>query len=232
MQIKKNDFIEIEFTGIANGEIFDTTHKEEAKKMGLQADVKPISISVGNEMILKGLDELLEGKELNKDYEIKLESDKAFGPRNTQLIKTIPMKVFREKNMNPFPGLTLQMDNNLAKVLSVSGGRVIVDFNNPLAGKDVEYKFKVLRKIDDTTEKINALQDFFFRDRFEFKINEKDKKVIFKEEKIMPFLQVFQDKFKEITGFSFEIKTETKQLEKQSENKKETNTPNSQKAKE
>ena len=33
MKIKKNDFIEIEFTGKANNEIFDTTNKKEAEQM-------------------------------------------------------------------------------------------------------------------------------------------------------------------------------------------------------
>ncbi|MDP2860333.1 MAG: peptidylprolyl isomerase, partial [bacterium] len=203
--IQKNDFIEIEFTGKANNEIFDTTNKAEAKKIGIEADVKPIVVSVGNEMLLKGLDENLEGKEIERQYSIKISPEKAFGSRNPSLIKTIPMKVFKEKNMNPVPGLTLQMDNYLAKVLSVSGGRVIVDFNNPLAGKEIEYEFKVLRKVEDIKEKINALQDFFFRNKFDFTIDEKGKKVIFKEEKLIPFLQIFGAKFKEITGLTFEI---------------------------
>jgi len=64
--IHKNDFIEIEFTGLANGEIFDTTNKEEAKQIGLDADVKPMIICVGNQMLLKGLDEDLGGKEIGK----------------------------------------------------------------------------------------------------------------------------------------------------------------------
>ncbi len=66
--IKKNDFIEIEFTGKANDEIFDTTNPEEAKSIGLQANVKPTIACVGKEMILKGLDEQLEGKEIGKKY--------------------------------------------------------------------------------------------------------------------------------------------------------------------
>jgi len=205
MQVNKNDFIEIEFTGKANNEIFDTTNKEEAKKIGIESDVKPIIVSAGNEMLLKGLDENLDGKEIGKQYLVKISPEKGFGPRNPSLIKTIPMKVFREKNMNPVPGLTLQMDNYLAKILSVSGGRVIVDFNNPLAGKEIEYEFKILRKVEDAKEKINALQDFFFRKKFEFAINEKDKKVVFKEEKIKPFIDIFKNKFKEITGFDFEV---------------------------
>ena len=215
MQVQKNDFVEIEFTGKANNEIFDTTHKEEAKKIGIEADVKPIIVSIGNEMLLKGLDENLEGKEIEKQYSIKLAPEKAFGSRNPSLIKTIPMKVFKEKNMNPIPGLTVQMDNYLAKILSVSGGRIIVDFNNPLAGKEIQYDFKILKKVEDIKEKINALQDFFFRNRFEFTIDEKDKKVIFKEEKIKPFIDIFGKKFKEISGFEFEVgKTENKEEEK------------------
>jgi FKBP-type peptidyl-prolyl cis-trans isomerase 2 len=34
--IQKNDFIEIEFTGKANGEVFDTTNPSEAKKLDLK----------------------------------------------------------------------------------------------------------------------------------------------------------------------------------------------------
>lgn len=201
--IQKNDFIEIEFTGKANNEIFDTTNKDEAKKIGLEADVKPIIVSAGNEMLLKGFDEDLIGKEIGKKYSIKLTPDKAFGKRNPTMIRTVPIKIFHEKQMNPYPGLTVQMDNYIAKILSVSGGRVSVDFNNPLAGKDITYDFTVKRKIDDDTEKVNALQDFFFRSRFEFEI--KDKKVIFKKPEIKPFIEVFKEKFKTITGMEFEV---------------------------
>jgi len=214
MPIKKNDFIEIEFTGKANGEIFDTTNKQEAKSIGLNADVKPVIVSVGNGMLLKGFDELLEGKEINKKYSIELPPDKAFGKRNPGLIKTIPMRIFKEKNLNPVPGLTVQMDNYITKILSVSGGRVIVDFNNPLAGKEIEYDFKILRKVNDIKEKVNALQDFFFKQRFEFKIDDKNRKIIFSDEKISSLINLFKEKFKEMTGFEF-ITKEKSEKEKE-----------------
>jgi len=209
MQVKKNDFIEIEFTGKSNNEIFDTTNKEEAKQIGLEADVKPIIISVGNQMMLKGFDSELEGKEIGKKYSIHILPENAFGKRDPLMIKTIPMKVFREKNMNPVPGMTLQLDNYITKVLSVSGGRVIVDFNNPLAGKEIDYDFTITKKIEDINEKINSLQNFFFKQKFEFKIDEKNKKVIFKDEKIKPLIQMFNQKFKDMTGFDFEVKEPT-----------------------
>jgi len=218
--IQKNDFIEIEFTGKSNNEIFDTTNPEEAKSIGLDVDVKPVIASVGNEMLLKGLDEALEGKETGKKYSVHITPDKAFGSRNASLIKTIPIKIFREKNMNPAPGMVFQLDQHLVRILSVSGGRVIADFNNPLAGKEIEYDFKILRKVNDDKDKINAIQDFFFRQRFEFNIDEKNKKVIFKDFKIKPIIDVFKDKFKTLSGFDIEV-AEEKPKEKKEESKKE-----------
>jgi len=202
-KIKKNDFVEIEFTGKSNNEIFDTTHPKEAKSIGLDVNVKPVIASAGNEMLLKGLDEALEGKETGKKYSVHILPEKAFGKRNASLIKTIPIRIFREKNMDPAPGMVFQLDQQLVRILSVSGGRVIADFNNPLAGKEIDYDFKILRKVTDDKEKINAIQDFFFRQRFEFEL--KDKKVIFKEEKIKPMIDVFKDKFKKISGLDIEV---------------------------
>jgi len=165
-------------------------------------------------MLLKGFDEYLEGKEIGKKYTLLLKPDKAFGKRNPQMIKTMPIKIFHEKQMNPYPGLTVQMDNYIAKVLSVSGGRVSVDFNNPLAGKDITYEFTVKRKVDDDKEKINALQDFFFRARFDFEVI--DKKVKFNKPEIKPFIDIFKERFKLMTGLDFEVE-ETKEIEEKKE---------------
>ena len=96
-------------------------------------------------------------------------------------------------------------DGKIAKVLSVSGGRVRIDFNNPLAGKDVEYDIKVLRKVEDTNKKINALNTFLFKKEFKFEI--KDKKLILEVEKpLVKFVEMFKDKFKEIFGLELEVK--------------------------
>jgi len=215
--IEKNDFIEIEFTGKANNEIFDTTNPKEAKEIGIEGEINPIIASVGNEMLLKGLDESLEGKEIGKKYSVNLSPDKAFGKRNPKMIKTMPIKIFHEKQMNPYPGLTIQMDNYIAKILSVSGGRVSVDFNNPLAGKDITYDYTIKRKVDDDKEKINALQDFFFRQRFDFEI--KDKKVIFKKPEIKPFVDIFKERFKIMTGLDFDVE-EAKEEKKEEKKEK------------
>jgi len=217
-KIQKNNFIEIEFTGRdSNNKIFDTTNPKQAEEIGIQdsKQVKPQIISVGNQMLLQGLDEDLEEKEINKQYSIHLQPEKAFGKRNPQLIKTYSLNNFKKNNIDPYPGMVLQLDNNLAKVLSVSGGRVTIDFNNPLAGKEVDYTYKITKKITDNKEKINALQDFFFKQRFEFEIKEKDKKVVFKEQGVKPFIEMLGQKFKDMTGFEFEVEEEKKEKSKE-----------------
>lgn len=222
--IQKNDFIEIEFTGKANGEIFDTTNKEEAEKIGMEnANVKPLIISVGNQMLVQGFDEALVNKEIGKKYSIHLKPEKAFGTRNPSLVKLMPIRVFREKNLEPKPGMAFQLDNYIVRILSVSGGRVSVDFNNPLAGKEIDYEFKIKRKIEDDREKVNALQDFFFKQRFEFKIEikEKNKKVIFKNKEIKPILDILKDKFKLIMELDFEIENKENKKEENKEKKEE-----------
>ncbi len=216
---KKHDFVEIEFLArnLANNEVFDTNIAEEAKKISLDLNTKPFIISVGRGMVVSGLDEALEGKETGKKYTIKLAPEKAFGKRNPSLVRLIPMRIFAEQKIYPQPGMTLALDENLVKVVSVSGGRVLVDFNNPVAGKDVEYEFTIKRILKDTKEKVNAVQIFFFNQEFECDIEEKDskKKIVFKDLKLIPVLNALKPKFKELLDMDVEI------LEKKKEEKKE-----------
>ena len=223
-KVNKNDFVEIEFTGKSDGNIFDTTNSDEAKTIGIDAkDINPMIISVGNGMMLQGFDEELAGKEIGKKYGIHLSPEKAFGKRNPSLIRTYPLKAFSDRKINPYPGLVLQLDNSIAKVISVSGGRVMIDFNNPLAGKEIDYEYKILRKVEDDKEKINSLQDFFFKQRFEFSIDNsgKNKKAVFNDLKIKPIIDIFSQKFREISGIDVGSEpAEEKKEEKKSENGK------------
>ena len=205
MELKKKDFIEVEFTGrTEEGEIFDSNIKEDLKSANLELQATPFVFSIGENMFLQGIEEFLIGKDLG-NYEIPLTPEKAFGKRNPQLVKIIPIKVFKENKLNPIPGFMFNFDGRLAKVLSVSGGRVIADFNNPIAGKNVVYKVKVTRKVDDVNEKAKALVQFFFRRDLKFEI--KDKKMTLEIEKeFKQFAELFKDKFKELLDVDLEVK--------------------------
>ena len=81
----------------------------------------------------------------------------AFGRKDTKLIQLIPTSKFRQQNIQPFPGLQLNIDGMFGTVKTVSGGRCLVDFNHPLSGKDLVYEVKLTRIVHDSKEKLAAL---------------------------------------------------------------------------
>jgi FKBP-type peptidyl-prolyl cis-trans isomerase 2 len=216
MTLKKGDFIEIEFTGrIKDGEIFDSNIKEDLKETSLDFEPKPFTFGLGENMFLQGVEDFLIGKDLGKELEVELSPEKAFGKRNPKLMNTISMKTFRENNLNPVPGAMFNFDGRAARILSVSGGRVTIDFNNPLSGKDVIYKVKVLRKVEDLNDKAKALINFLFKQEMDFEI--KDKKIIIKAKKeLHELLNMFKDKFKSALDLDLELK----EIEEPKESKK------------
>lgn len=219
MGLQKKDFIEIEFTGkTSEGEIFDSNIKEVLEKIpNSNKDLaKKFIYCLGEGMFLEGVDNYLIGKEIGKHI-INLKAEQAFGKRNPKLIQMIPMKVFIQHKINPVQGAMLNFDGKMGKVLSVSGGRVLVDFNNPLAGKDVVYEIDVKKKIDDINEKIKSFNDFIFKKDFKFEI--KDKKVFYEvDETMKKFVEMFKDKFKDIFDMDLEVKVKE---DKKKEDKKE-----------
>ena len=225
MALKKGDFIEIEFTGkVRNGPVFDSNIKEDLKNANLNFKPKPFIFCLGEKMFLESIEDFLIGKEIG-EYEVELSPEKAFGNRNSSLVKIISARIFKENKLNPIPGMMFNLDGRAVKILSVSGGRITVDFNNPLAGKDVVYKIKVLRKVDDINEKAKALIDVLFKKDLEFEISSsksqnKGKKIIIKAEKgLLEFVKLFSEKFKSALGLELEVielKDNKKEPEKES----------------
>ncbi len=212
MKFKKKDFIEIEFTArVKDGGVFDSNIEEDLKKLNPDAKAKPFVFCLGEGMFLKGVEDFLIDKNVG-EYEIKLTAEKAFGKRDPKLIQMIPIKVFKEHKLNPIPGIMFNFDGRIGKVLTVSGGRIMVDFNNPIAGRDVVYKVEVLRKVDDLNEKIKAFNEFLFKRELKFEV--KDKKIIMEvEESMVKFVEMFKDKYKDI----FEMELELKGIEEKAE---------------
>ncbi len=206
VSVQKNDFVEIEFVGKLkdNNEVFDTNSKAEIEKKKLNLEAKPHVICIGKGMSIKGLDMDVEGKEVGKEYSAEFKPEDAFGKRNPKMVRMVPLKFFLEQKIMPQKGMQLSLDGAVAKVISVSSGRVLVDLNNPLAGKVVLYDYKIIRKLEDEKEKVNAMQDFFFRKRFDFDI--KDNKVVFKvEEKLKKFIEIMARPFEDILGTKIRV---------------------------
>ncbi len=214
--VKKDDFVELSFTGKANGEVFDSNIAEDLKTIAPDAKPHKVIIAVGHSMILPALDDALVGKKLAKQYEVHIASKDAFGPRKRELIRVIPLKAFHAQKVDPKPGAYLMLDNQPVKIIAVSGARVTTDFNNRLAGKDVDYVFTIKRIVNEEKEKVEAFIEYFLRAKVPFEL--KDNKVVLKgPEMLKHFVTAFKDKAQEILkkelAFELEHKPEHKPAE-------------------
>nr|WP_087035809.1 peptidylprolyl isomerase [Thermococcus litoralis] len=200
MKVAKKDVIRLHYIGKIKetGEIFDTTYEDVAKEAGIYSEkgiYGPVPIAVGAGHVIKGLDEALEGLEVGKKYTIELPPEKAFGKRDPKLIKTFTIGQFRRQGIYPFPGLDVEIETESGKklkgrVMSVSSGRVRVDFNHPYAGKTVVYEVEILEKIDDPIEKVKALIELRIPridfEKVQIEVGENDVKIDFGEQTIDP----------------------------------------------
>ncbi|MGB9707853.1 MAG: FKBP-type peptidyl-prolyl cis-trans isomerase [Candidatus Pacearchaeota archaeon] len=199
---KKGDFIEIDFSAYTkDGMLFDTTRIEDAKKAGIEIKDKkfePFVLCIGEAMLLKSLDKELENKDIGKNYEVALKPEHAFGKRDPKLIKIVPLSAFTEM---PHAGMLVNVNGIVAKVISVTSGRALVDLNNPLAGKEIVYKFKINEIVLDNNKKIKAIAKMFGIEIE--KIEEKEGKTIVSFKKMTKVskndVELFKKKVLELT---------------------------------
>ncbi len=164
MVIKEGDIVFIDYVGYIadSNEVFDTTIEEEAKKAGIyKADYtyEPVIVAVGKGWVIKGLEESLVGKKEGDEYTVEIPAEKGYGERDPKKIKVFTEKRLRELGVKGriAPGEVILVNNVPAVVRVVSGGRVLVDFNPPLAGKTLRYKVTVKKICKSLREKIKAI---------------------------------------------------------------------------
>ena len=140
LKAKPGDLVTVIYEGIIeNGEIFESSQ-----------DTGPLQFRIGTGSVMAGFEKALIGMEINESKEIHLQSEEAYGLPREELIHTIGRSTWDE-NADIKPGvvlgMTMEKDGEKhqvpAMVTAVSGDMVTIDFNHPLAGKQVIYKVTV-----------------------------------------------------------------------------------------
>ena len=162
MSIQKSEFIIVDYTGKVKetGEVFDTTSEETAKEKKLykEGDIyEPRLVVVGEGWVLKALDEALPTFKLKKNESVEIPPEKAFGQRDPEKVKLIPLRRLVARGITPKLGAQIEYDKKLATVRTMGSGRVTLDFNPPLAGKTLVYEVTVQKQLKTAEEKISAL---------------------------------------------------------------------------
>jgi len=145
--ISINKFVELTYRIIdqSNGEVIEQVEE-------------PLGYVQGdNSLLFNQVTKELEGKCVGDEVEILLKAEDAFGKKADELIFTedidnVPME-YRHIGAN----VTMQNDKGGTKdfvVSSIENGKLTIDGNHPLAGKDIIFFVEVLSIRDATADEI------------------------------------------------------------------------------
>ena len=163
--MEEGDLILIDYVGkTSDGDIFDLSNEERARDEGVyneRMNYQPVPVLLGSGYVIEGLEEALMDMEVgDREEDLEIPSEKAYGGRDSDQIQTYPEKEFNKQDVNVRVGDQIMVGNRKGKVLSKGSGRVRVDFNHPLSGKDLVYEVEVVEKVEDDGEKAEKIFDY------------------------------------------------------------------------
>lgn len=175
--MKDGDVIAFDYELWVEGQenLYDTTLREAAEKAGiLQAEAyyAPMHYVAGSGRLIPGLEEALRGAAVGKTGEVTIPPDAGYGPRDAKLIETLPLQEFKKNKVDPAPGLVINYRDRRGRVTTVGGGRVRVDFNPPLAGKTLKYRFTVRSVAQSLPERVRGILQMVFPNPLEWDVQE------------------------------------------------------------
>jgi len=162
MPLKERDFVLVEYTVRVKdtGEVIETTSEEVAKSSGIyrEGDVYgPKLMIIGEGRYVRGFEEAVTSSEVGEEKTVEVEPSKAYGDRDPNKVKILSLRELAKLNIVPEPGKAIEIGGAVGIVKSISGGRVVVDFNHPLSGKTLVFTYKVVKRLEDPVEKIKYL---------------------------------------------------------------------------
>ncbi|MCE4609815.1 MAG: peptidylprolyl isomerase [Desulfurococcales archaeon] len=169
MPLKDGDVVLVHFTIKAvEGDkevIVDTTKKELAEKEGIydpNKQYREAVIVIGKSKLLDAVEEVIRELDVGTKKEIIAPPEKAYGPRNEQLIIKVPVKTLRRQGIRPVVGEELEVQGRRGKIIRVTERFAYIDFNHPLAGKTLKIELEITRKLETDEEKIKYLATRWF----------------------------------------------------------------------
>ncbi len=142
--------IEYELTEAGGSEVLDSN------KGG-----QPLEFIIGKGQIIPGLEKGLVGMSAGESADILVKAEEAYGLRDEEAVQTLPKEQFEgielQKGMQLYGqgqnGETIQVT-----VVDFDDKSVTVDFNHPLAGKDLMFNVTVVSERDATEEEAQTGQ--------------------------------------------------------------------------
>lgn len=117
--------------------------------------------------VIEPLEHAIDGLGVGGEFDVTVKADKAFGPYDPEQVATLPRDIFEvdgkfdSEVIKPgaaLPMMTAEGFRITGLVKEVADSNVIMDFNHPLAGKNVRFKGKITLVRDATPEELQPAQ--------------------------------------------------------------------------
>lgn len=152
--ITKNKFVTVsyELRTEKDGEVLETAGSD-----------NPLEFICGQGQTLEYFELNLMEKKEGEQFDFRIPAVNAYGERDNDMVVDLPKDIFKDVDAEDMVvGNVLPMMDSIGrrlrgKILSIGEEEVQIDFNHPMAGKDLYFKGKVLGVRDATEEEIEAL---------------------------------------------------------------------------
>jgi len=141
---KNGDTISVHYTGtLDDGTEFDSSHTRG----------ETLTFQVGVGQMIPGFDAGVVGMTVGETKTINIPATEAYGERVTEAVQQIPKTSFPE-NFQFIVGQQVQGtgpngENVTATVLTESDNEVTLDFNHPLAGKNLNFEVELVEIVNN-----------------------------------------------------------------------------------
>ncbi len=148
MAIADNNVVSIEYTvkDAKTGEVIDSNVGQ-----------KPLKFIMGKNQIIPGLEKKIKEMNVGEKADILVPAEEAYGQKDENAVQTLPREQFAGIDLQE--GMTLygQGENGetvQVTVKSFNDKDVTIDFNHPLAGKDLMFSVEVKEAREATPEEV------------------------------------------------------------------------------
>jgi FKBP-type peptidyl-prolyl cis-trans isomerase SlyD len=106
----------------------------------------PISVLVGHQNIVPGLEEALRGHEAGESFSVSVGPEQGYGLRREGLVQRVPRKHFKGAKLVPGQQVVMPtaQGQRAMTVQKVGMSVVDVDLNHPMAGKTLDFDVEIL----------------------------------------------------------------------------------------
>lgn len=151
---KSGDSVTVVYDGmLKGGDIFESSE-----------DNGPLNFKLGEGSVMAGFEQAVIGMAIGESKTIMIQPQDAYGLHQEELVHSVKRSTWDEKaEIKPgvVVGMTMEKDGKThqipAMITEINGDMVTIDFNHPLAGKEIIYHIS-LQKINEQgkTESCNC----------------------------------------------------------------------------